>query len=121
MNDLKENFTVDFDIDYKNDDEDIANNLYQSYFLKFFKLEEYDFEKIDPKIGILFEIMNNNENLKKILEKINSMYFIETSLQSVIFLFSFDYFYQVFPILKKIVNNEIIYEEYVNSILNNLI
>ena len=39
MNDLKENFTVDFDIDYKNDDEDIANNLYQSYFLKFFKLE----------------------------------------------------------------------------------
>lgn len=121
MNNLKENFTVDFDINYKNNDEDIANSLYQKYFLKFFKLEEYNFEKIDPKIEILFEIMNNNKHLKKIIEKINSIYFIETSLQSVIFLFSFDYFYQVFPILKKIVNNETIDEEYVNSILNNLI
>tara|TARA_Y100000992_G_scaffold302236_1_gene275591 strand:+ start:425 stop:784 length:360 start_codon:yes stop_codon:yes gene_type:complete len=119
---MNNDFNIEFEVNYNTiDDEELSNTSYQDSFLKFFKLKNYDYEKIDPKIEILFEKMNSNKYLKTILEKINSNYNIDNSLQSVIFLFSYDYFHVIFPLFKIIIKNEEIGEKVVNNILNNLI
>tara|TARA_Y100000816_G_C26090774_1_gene576384 strand:+ start:1591 stop:1950 length:360 start_codon:yes stop_codon:yes gene_type:complete len=119
---MNNDFNIEFEVNYNTiDDEVLSNTNYQDCFLKFFKIENYDYEKIDPKIEILFKKMNSNKYLKSILEKINSIYNIDNSLQSVIFLFCYDYFHVIFPLFKIIIKNEEIEEKFVNNILNNLI
>lgn len=79
----------------------LTEDIYRQELLTFFKLETYDSKIIDEKIGILYEYLKDDENIKQIMvwqeEKYGDTPFL------FFFLFSYHTFYLFYQCLQNII------------------
>lgn len=73
----------------------LTENIYREELLVLFKLTTFDQEIINKKVISLYESIKDNDIIRKILNKIQC-----EDIVSFMLLFSYDYFYLFYPILK---------------------
>ena len=73
----------------------LTENIYRQELLVLFKLDEFDQQIINRKVLDLFHFLKENETVKRVLQK-----FDYDDVVSFMFLFSYDYFYLFYPLLK---------------------
>jgi hypothetical protein len=91
--------------EYLEEFEDIAEIIYQNELLQVFDLIEFDENKINEKIKTLYELLIQNNEFKRFLEK-NVKHKLDNNLQSkFILLFNYDYFHIFYEILREYLTN----------------
>jgi hypothetical protein len=80
----------------------LTQNVYREELLKLFNKEKYD-ETIDDMVELLYNQIKTNANISMLVEKLKEKY--DGDLMAFTVLFSYDYFYLFFPILKSIMED----------------
>jgi len=91
------------------DDDEVADvlhilteNVYREELLKLFNKEKYD-ESMDEMVESLYNQIKTNENISKLVKVLKDKY--EDEMMAFTLLFSYDYFYLFFPILKNVMED----------------
>ena len=97
---------IDFELnfDYKIKDSD---DIYRDQFLKFFKLEDYDEEKIKRVQTFVYMSLINNNKFKEIINNIKKKYSEFSDEHAYMILYSFENFDIFSSIIKKIYKDEL--------------
>jgi hypothetical protein len=83
----------------------LSENVYRQELLVLFKLTEFDQQTINDSVVSLYEKIKDVSHIKILVEKLKEKY--EDELISFMILFSYDYFYLFYTILKENeLNNE---------------
>jgi len=111
-------------INYYDIDGDEGDTHYRKQILEFLQLDMYD-ETVSVKISELFEKYKENDHIKKIipymkiyLEQRWPFEMDETTI--FLFLFSFDYFYLIYPIICNLINEIKIDNKLVDNVINKI-
>lgn len=113
-------YITDFDCTYQllKDDYEESLMLYKIQLLQAFNLEEFEDEKINEKISIIYEKVKEHSKIQRLLEK-NKMYSDDNLVKFMLY-FRYDTFYLFHKLLYNLLSN-LINEKSVEDIFNELL
>jgi hypothetical protein len=97
--------------------EESADLIYKSDMLQVFNLTEYDDEKIQQEMIMLFEILKSNEKMIECMKKLANRFVTEELEFGMMLLFSYDTFYLMHSCICDIIEKGDVTEENINLLV----
>lgn len=96
--------SFELNLNYKQSDDD---DVYRDQFLKFFKIEDYDEEKIKSVQTFVYTSLKENSKFQQVIEIIKKKYSEFSDEHAYMILYSFENFDLFSEIIKKLYKNEL--------------
>jgi len=117
-------YNTDITIDYDTIDGDEGDTNYRKQILSFLNLTEYG-DEVSKKIDLLHDTHKNNPSIKRIMPWVKLFLeqrwpFEMDDKTRFLFLFSFDFFYLMFPIISTLINNSNPKEKQIEDIIHQI-
>ena len=96
----------------------LSEHAYREELLLFLKLREFDQTIINNKIMFLFKIIKDNGFFNLCIEQIKNRLHIDDNITAFMILFSYDYFYLIYPCISDFLDLDLITHENERNILS---
>ena len=113
-------YNTQFSCTYNQANESRQEAQYRMEFLRAFHLEEFDEQKINQEVSVLFEVMKNHPEFVACMQKSAATFFSEDLQTGLMGLFAYDFFHLAHPCMCDLLENREINEQKLNALLSAL-